>query len=181
MALAAVLMVAGPAWAQERPVTTPTRDVDVLYQAVAEGRAVEQRSRFAVAAGKIRIDTPSRGLYVIVDRGARQMDLVSDGDRRVLELPYDASRSVTGIAAGGAFQRVGSGVVAGVGCTDWRTEEASGHALTLCMTGDGVLLRVRAGGTVLVQAVRVVYGGIDPAVFAIPGGYQRTVGRGATP
>lgn len=172
-ALLAALPCAGAA-GQERPATTPTRDVDVLYRAMAGGKEVEQRSRFAVSLGRIRIDTPSPGLYVLVDRSERTMDMVSTGDRSVLEMPYDPQRTVGGLPSGQGFVRQGDDVVAGLKCTEW---QPNASATSACMTADGVLLRVRSGSAVVVQAVRVAYGPIDPAVFAIPPGYQRRTAR----
>lgn len=174
------LVAAMPAWAQDRPPAAPTRDVDVDYRATAGGRAIEQRYRFARSVEKARIDTPSPGLYVIVDRTSRHMDMVSEGDRSVLELPYDPAHAMAGIPPGRAFERLGADIIAGVACTEWRTADKSDRPLTVCMTEDGVLLRVRAGANVLVQATRIAYGPIDPAVFAIPTGFERRTGRGAT-
>lgn len=176
---ALALLAAVPAWAQDRPPTAPTRDVDVVYRATAGGHAIQQRYRFALSVEKARIDTPSPGLYVIVDREARHMDMVSEGDRSVLELPYDPARTVAGVAAGRAFERLGTDTIAGVGCTEWRTADKSDRPVTVCMTSDGVLLRMRAGANVLVQAMSVAYGLIDPSVFAIPSGFQRRAGRAA--
>jgi hypothetical protein len=175
---ALALLASSPAWAQDRPTTTPTRDVDVLYRAMAGGRSVEQRSRFAVSARKIRIDTPSPGLYLIVDRGAHTMNMVSDPDRGVLEMAYDPASAVGGFASSpgfgrGGFTRTGTDTVAGQNCTEWQTTDAGGRAVTACFTADGVLLRARAGPNVFVEATRVVYGPIEPSVFAVPAGYRR--------
>jgi len=166
------MVVAAPAFAQERPLTTPTRDVDVTYRSTAEGQAVEQRSRFAVTQKKIRVDTPSPGLYIIVDRAAQTMNMVSDADLGVLQLPYDQA-TVSGVPANQKFVRQGSDVVAGVPCTDWQSTDAAGQSVVVCITTDGVLLRVKSGSDVLVQAVKVAYGPVDPSAFAVPPGYQR--------
>ncbi len=166
-----------PAWAQERPETTPTRDVDVVYMAVANGKPVEQRSRFAPAAGKIRIDTPSPGLYVIVNRQAHTMDMVSGGDRSVLEMPYDPARTVGGVPGDRAWTRLGRDVVAETPCAEWQSRDQAGHVTTICVTSDGVLLRARSGANVMVQAVRVAYGPIEPSVFAIPPEFRRREAR----
>ena len=179
---ALALFAAAPAWAQDRPTTTPTRDVDVHYRAVAGGRSVEQRSRFAVSARKIRIDTPSPGLYLIVDRGAHTMNMVSDPDRGVLEMAYDPASAVGGFASSlgrGGFTRAGTDTVAGQNCTEWQTTDTGGRAVTACFTADGVLLRARAGPNVFVEATRVVYGPIEPAVFAVPAGYKRAAAPGS--
>lgn len=167
-----VLLACVPAWAQDRPATTPTRDVDVLYRAAAGGRSVEQRSRFGAAERKVRIDTPSPGLYLIVDRGARTMDMVDDAARGVLEMRYDPARPVGGFAAGQGFVRGGTAVVAGLPCIEWQTVDTAGRTVTACFTADGVLLRARVGPTALVEATRVTYGPIDPSVFAVPAGYR---------
>ena len=177
--VAAALLAATPALAQNRPPAAPTRDVDVLYRAANEGQSVEQRYRFARSVEKVRIDTPSPGLYVIIDRGSQRMDMVSEGDRSVLELPYDPAHTVGGIPLDPSFERVGADTVAGTPCTDWRSPGAAGPPATVCMTSDGVLLRVRAGDAVVAQAVRVTYGPLDPAVFAIPPAFKRMNGRAA--
>lgn len=170
---ALLLLIATPALAAEKPVTRPTRDVDVTYRAEVGGKPMQQRIRVAAAAGKTRIDTPSPGLYMLVNRGAGTMDMVSDGDRGVIQLPYDPAR-VGGAPEGAAYQRIGTDVVAGLSCTEWRTTDTAGHAVTACFTADGVLLRARAGTHILVQAASVAYGPLDPAIFAVPAGYQRT-------
>ena len=69
--VALLLLVATPALAAEKPVTRPTRDVDVTYRAEVGGKPMQQRIRVAAAAGKTRIDTPSPGLYMLVDRARR--------------------------------------------------------------------------------------------------------------
>jgi hypothetical protein len=174
---ALALLVAAPAWAQDRPPASPTRDVDVLYRAIAAGQEVQQRYRFALSVEKVRIDTPSPGLYVIVDRGSQHMDMVSEGDRSVLELPYDPAHTMGGVAIDRSFERLGPDTIAGVPCTEWRGAEKAGRAMIVCMTDDGVLLRARTGANVLVQALRVSYAPLDPAVFAIPAGFERNSGR----
>jgi hypothetical protein len=62
-------------------------------------------------------------------------------------------------------------VIAGQACTDWATAGA-GTETVLCLTGDGVLLRVQAGGRTLVEANRVTYAPADPNLFAIPTDYN---------
>ena len=167
------LLGAAPVWAQDRPATAPTRDVDVVYRAGGSGKAVEQRSRFEAAEQKLRIDPPTSGFYLILDRRARRMDIVSDAERSVVEIPYDPARVVAGVATGPNFTRVGSDVVAGLACTEWQTVDSAGRGVTVCFTEDGVLTRARIGRAVLVQAMLVSYGPIDPTLFAIPGGYRR--------
>ena len=170
--LTLIVASAGPAIAAERPVTRPTRDVDVTYVATVADKPVTQRMRVAAVAGETRIDTPSPGLYMVVNRGARTMSMVSDADRGVIQLPYDP-RNTDGSADAAAYERLGADVVAGLGCTEWATTDTAGRQVAACFTADGVMLRARTGTQVLVQAASVAYGPLDPAIFAIPAGYQR--------
>ena len=173
---------AGAAAAQGRPPTVPTRDVDVTYR-VGQGAALEQRTRWQVSEQRMRIDTPTPGVYMIVDYASRRMSLVSDADRGVLELPAKDGvlpgplpGALPGQAADrgrASFERVGTARVAGLGCTEWQTLDSQGAATTACITEDGVLLRARQGAQVLAEAARVTYGRLDPGAFRVPDGYAR--------
>lgn len=174
LALAVLIVMSVPAFADERPVTRPTRDVDVVYVATVGGQKVQQRTRTAADAAEIRIDTPSPGLYMIVNRDAHTMDMVSDGERGVIQMPYDPARA-SAAPESARYRRVGVGRVAGLACTDWVTTDNAGRQVVACFTDDGVMLRARAGESVLVEAAKVAYGRLDPSIFTIPPGYQRTV------
>lgn len=175
LVVAAILLIVMPAWADERPVTRPNRDVDVTYVATVGGQQMKQRTRTMAGAAEIRIDTPSPGFYMILNRGARTMDMISDADRGVVQMPYDPSAGASGAGSSDAasYKRLGGATVAGLGCTEWATADNAGHEVAACFTVDGVLLRARAGDTVLVQAASVTYGRLVPAIFAVPAGYQR--------
>lgn len=171
-AVAALIVLAAPALADERPVIRPTRDVDVTYVATVGGTAVKQRTRTAANAGLVRIDTPSPGLYMIVHRDAHTMDMVSQADRGVIQLPYDPARA-GGAAENATYRRLGTDTVDGLACTEWATTDNAGRAVAACFTADGVLLRARAGATTLVQATAVIYGPLAPSIFTIPADYTR--------
>jgi hypothetical protein len=175
LALAALVVLSVPAFAAERPVTTPTRDVDVVYVATVGGKPVQQRTRTAADAAEIRIDTPSPGLYMILNRAAHTMDMISDGDKGVIQMAYDPARATAAPPESANYRRMGTDTVAGLGCTEWATTDNGGHPVAACFTDDGVMLRARTGDRVLVTAAKVAYGRLDPAIFAIPAGYQRTV------
>lgn len=174
LAMAALVLISVPAIADEHPVTRPTRDVDVVYVATVNGQPVQQRTRTAADAAEIRIDTPSPGLYMILNRDAHTMDMVSDGDKGVIQMPYDPARATALPPEGARYRRLGTETVAGLGCTEWATTDNAGHPVAACFTDDGVMLRARAGDRVLVTAAKVAYGRLDPAIFMVPPGYQRT-------
>ena len=166
--------------AQERPMLTPSRDVDVVYmmvQADAPGgpRVVEERMRWASAAGKLRIDPPIPGMWMVMDTRTRRLTTVREGDRSVLEIESDVSMPGVAAAAGTTFRQRGADTVAGLPCTEWQTPDVTGAPTLACITADGVLLRASAGGRVLVEALRVRYVAADAAVFRIPQDYRKLV------
>lgn len=183
-ALLAVTLAAS-AWAQaDRPATLPTRDVDVTYRTGQGGRAMSQRSRWSAAARKMRLDTPTPGVYAIVNYAAGTMAMVSDRSRSVLDLPAPAgglpAQAAPQATPGGAsFTRRGSTQIAGLPCTEWETRDLQGQATLTCFTDDGVLLQARHGAQVLVEATRVAYGVLDPATFAVPPDYAHGAPRTA--
>ena len=182
-ALLATISTIPPAWAQaDRPATLPTRDVDVIYRTGGGGRAMSQRSRWSAAERKMRLDTPTPGVYAIVDYATGTMAMVSDQNRGVLDLPVPAGGLPGQGAPGSApFTRRGSTQIAGLPCTEWETRDLRGQATLTCFTDDGVLLQARHGTQVLVEATRVAYGVLDRATFAVPPDYAHGAPRTAPP
>ncbi len=174
-ALAVLLCAAA---GDERPVLRPLHDVDVTYALDAgHGIIVQERMRWDVAARMLRVDPPTKGLYVIIDLAARRMRTVQIAQQAVIDMA--APEGVAGMAdsaAAGAARR-GTDTVADLACTDWDITDAAGQATCVCLTEDGVLLRAKAGDRTLLEAVTVQYGTIDPGVFRIPDGYtSRLIG-----
>ncbi len=162
------------AQAQEKPPITPLRDVDVTYtipQPIQGGPALTQRMRWSVESGRLRVDPPSPGLYMIVDYRAKRMAVVKDSERAVLDLNA-AAPGLPGAASNASFTRQGADQAAGLACTNWQTTDARGHPTVICLTVDGVMLRASEDGHTLVEAARVTYGPQDPAAFAPPEGYR---------
>jgi hypothetical protein len=178
--LAAALLALAPvaAAAQERPALIPSRDVDVVYmmvQADAPGgaRVVEERLRWAAAAGKLRIDPPIPGMWMVIDSNTRRLATVRDTERSVLEIESPQAMPWPAPTAGAPFQRRGADTVAGVPCTEWLTADMTGAPTLACITDDGVLLRASAAGRVLVEALHLSYAVADPSVFRIPEDYRK--------
>jgi hypothetical protein len=124
----------------------------------------------------------AEGRYLLVDRRAGRAFMVSEAGRAVLELPAGGAAAPGGgprpYSPDARFAREGSDRVAGTPCTVWRIED-QGVRVRACITADGVLLRARdmggPGGDAAGadrEAVRVDYGGQDPARFRPPPGFQ---------
>jgi len=173
---------------QDRPPAVPTRDVDVTYRAGQGGQAVVQRSRWSAGTRRLRVDTPTPGVYAIADYGAHTLMMVSEPAHGVLDLdaaeagipgPAAPGSAVPGSAAsaGAGFVRRGDGQVVGLPCTEWETSDRQGQPVVACYTEDGVLLEARHGAQVFVQATRVAYDTLDATVFAVPPSYSHTSPR----
>lgn len=170
-------LMATPALAADRPPTIPLRDVDVTYQVAQPaqgGPPLIQRMRWSVATGRLRVDPPSPGLYMIVDYTAKRMSVVKVADRAVLDVPT-AAPGLPGAPAG-AYAIRDRAVVAGLPCTNWLTTDAAGRDTLLCLTSDGVMLRASQGGRTLLVANAISYGPQDPAAFSPPAGYTHVSG-----
>jgi hypothetical protein len=173
-AAAPLLALLATGAAPDRPLTTPTRDVDVIYSMVGPTGKLEQRLRWGIAQGKLRVDPPSPGLYVIIDTAHHSVQAVREGDRSVVQ--FDAGpNAVPGVAPDGAFVRQSEAQVAGLGCTQWATHDTGGRAVLACLTADGVLLRVEEGGHVVLQATEVRFAPLPEAVFRVPADYRKII------
>ena len=181
LALVTAASVVAPAVADpDRPVTTPTRDVDVTYRTGQGDKAVVQRSRWSVGGRKMRLDTPTPGVYVIVDYAARTLAMVSERDRGVLDLPPPpGAMPGQAVPSNAVFIRRGDSKVAGLPCGEWETTDTQGQATLACFTEDGVLLEARHGEQVLVQATRVAYGILDASAFIVPQSYSHEAPKGS--
>ncbi len=162
------------ALAQEKPPITPLRDVDITYsmaQPIQGGPPLTQRMRWSVTAGKLRVDPPSPGLYMIIDYRTKRLAVVKDSERAVLDMNASAP-GLPGAASSASFTRGGADQVAGLACTNWQTTDASGRPTLICVTVDGVMLRASQDGHALLEAASVTFGAQDPAAFLPPDGYR---------
>lgn len=149
--------------AQERPPVLPTRDVDIVYHA----GGMEQRWRFHASDHKLRLDPPTKGVYMILDYPGHRMTTVSDTEQATLETATLPSAPLSP-----GTTRRGTDHVAGLACTEWEAEDTTGTPTLACFTADGVMLRARRGTTVLAEATRVSFAPLDGGLFVVPPGYQ---------
>jgi hypothetical protein len=168
-----LLLVGAAAHAQQPAALTPTRDVDVTYRLAGPVGAptAEQRVRWDVADGRQRIDTPTPGLHIIVDSHTHHLASVRDAEKLALEFDQSGMMPPPGTVT--TYAKRGDATVAGLPCTVWQLPVADSPQM--CLTDDGVLLRVQSGDRVVAEATRVVFGPSNPADFAIPLDYRRIV------
>ena len=176
LALLACLM-AVPAFADERPATIPTRDVDVTYEIFGSSggaaQMLSERMRWDVAAGRMRVDPPTSGVYMLLDYRSHRLVAVREAERTFIEMDAGGATATPGVGRNATFRKLGAGTVAGVGCTEWDTRDSGGKPVLVCLTNDGVLLRARDVDRTLISAASVTYGPADPSAFAPPAGFRR--------
>jgi hypothetical protein len=185
---AAFLLLALDAAAQTAPpALRPERDVTITR---GGAHPVPGMGRFEVremvSAGTGRIRNENAGAVLVQDRrGLRSWQWNADAPpeaRRVTETVLEADDLPLGydelprepdfvVTARGADR------VAGLPCTIWHIRErddAPEDGTTLCLSADGLLLRqvtARGGMRSGIEATRVEYGALDPALFEPPRGW----------
>jgi hypothetical protein len=174
----AIFMVAARAlgaMAQEHPPTLPKSDVDVTYVMPTPAGAAYERLRYNAALRLLRLDPPGGGLRVVIDFAAARMFTVRDADRSVIEMA--APESWMPGLGGARYTRRNAERVSGVPCTNWETTDSDGHAVLICLTEDGVMLRVArrgaAGDRVLSLATELHRAPQAAPLFGVPQNYRR--------
>lgn len=174
-----ILVAASTAAAQSRPVLMPTRDVDITYRITKGAQTLEQRVRWLAAEQLERVDPPG-AVYMIVDHKAHRLTLVDSSKRTVLEMELP-SQGLLHPDEQAAYTKGRQDTVAGLGCTEWAAPADGGPPKQLCVTDDGVLLRIRAGAGAVLQATSVQYGRLAPETFQPPPGSQGAPPPAAAP
>jgi hypothetical protein len=187
--LAALLAAAAPAVAQPvPPFASPQRDVDILYaMPVPNGpagppgpaappglvAALTQRLRVQAATGLQRIDPPSPGTYMVTDGRTGRMTVIQPAEHLATRVPSVGGRvPPPGQRATGSYVDAGRETIAGELCTDWRTRDATGQDSLVCLTDDGMMLRIVQQGQLRAQAIKVARVPQPDPVFAIPPGFR---------
>jgi hypothetical protein len=169
IALAAWLLTAPAAVAQDQPKLLPTRDVDVTYNVTRPQQLPRrERARWLAGAHLERVDASGRST-TIFDRDARAVTLLTPANRTYRKLD-GAPRRPSEPEPGTILQRGNNAIVAGLPCTEWSwTEDGETH--TICMTADGVLLRLVVDGHTFAEARSVKYAPQRAELFQVPPGY----------
>jgi hypothetical protein len=142
-------LLVGKAGAEEPPRLLPTRDVDIIYEVTPPSQPrIRERVRYRAAELLERVDGPHNST-TIFDRHTHEMTIINSANRTVLKLdmpqqPQEPGPKVT-------LKRGNESVVAGLHCVDWSwTEDV--ETRTVCITGDGVLLRFLINGQIVSEA-----------------------------
>ena len=133
------------------------------------------RLTWDAAGQRLRAEAEGRAQIALVDLPAHRTTVLDQTMRAALLLPMRDTDVQTLTMAGARFSRRGQATVAGQSCTEWAVQSGRG-AGTVCLTEDGVALRGEGevnGKHGAFTATRVDRGNVDPALFAVPPGYNR--------
>jgi hypothetical protein len=155
--------------AEERPQLLPTRDVDITYDIIRSQRPkVRERVRWLASEHLERVESSGRSI-TIFDRNAHEVTLLIPANRTYRKLD-GAPRRRTEPEPGAILKRGSDAVIAGLSCTAWTwTEDVETH--TLCVTADGVMLRLIVDGLTVREARAVTYAPQRAELFRVPPGY----------
>jgi hypothetical protein len=170
-AVAILLLLAEcPSWADETPQLQPTRDVDITYDVTRpEQPKIRQRVRWLAADHLERVDGPDKST-TIFDRRTHEITLLVPGMRTYSKLNGEARRPPAP-EAGAVLKHGDDVVVAGLHCTDWSWTGEDLIVHVVCLTPDGVLLRLIIDGQTIMQARSVHYGAQRAELFQVPPDY----------
>lgn len=176
-AVAAVflLAVSTPPRAEEKPQLLPTRDVDITYKVMRpRQRAITERVRWSADAHLERIDGPRRSTSIF-DREAHDVTLLNGATRTYSKIDGTARRP-SEPDKDAVLKRGGEAVVARERCVEWSwTEDTETH--TICVTADGVLLRLVVDSQTVREARSVSYRRQPPELFRVPSNYAPALGN----
>ena len=165
------LLAGSPLGAEEltTPPLLPTRDVDISYRSTRPDQpAIVERRRWSASDRLVRTDGPDKST-TLYDRDAHEITILNPKNRTYLKLE-GSLRQPLDPAKGQALKRGGDSVVAGLHCTDWSwTEDV--ETRTICLTPDGVMLRLVVDGKTTIQALSVKYARQAAELFRVPPNY----------
>jgi hypothetical protein len=171
VAALSVVAVGSPSYSEEqRPRTSPTRDVDIMYQITRPGQPVIiERRRWLASQHLRRVDGPDKSA-TIFDQSRGELTVLNAANHTYLTLEGPAAKRMSP-EKGTPLKRGGEFKIAGLTCVDWAwTDDTEMH--TACLTEDGVLLRLIIDDLVVAKALSVVYAPQSAELFEVPPGYE---------
>lgn len=167
---------------RDGPCITPATDADITYELTSPtgDAAMKQRMRWQVSSLRQRLDPENAGVYMVTSWPEHTLGVVdlSRHTKSIMPAPSQDLTPPGHIAMTGTYARLGSSIVAGEGCTVWRTKDTDGHASDVCYTPDGLLLQVAQGQQITVRALSVSRAAQPDVVFAIQAGLKQVAPAG---
>lgn len=178
-AFLATPLFAVPALASSMPNLIPAHDVSGTYLVTGKEGAKTVTVEYSKSANVLRINPQSGAGYILYDFTAKDAKMVMPQMQRYMDRPEMASQaaSIQGKGNGDdvTVAKGGTESIAGHECTDYTaTDHTRGTSSTICVTDDGVLLKLASTGSSVV-AQSVSYGAVPAADVQVPPGYTAFV------
>lgn len=154
---------------EQKPLTTPTRDVDITYQIARPGQpAIVERRRWLASQQLRRVDGPDNSATIFDQKtgGFTLLNTANHTYRTTLDTPKRMSPQ-----KGSILKRSGDSKIAGLNCIDWSWLDDT-ELRTACLTPDGVLLRLVIDGQTVAEARTVLFAPQPSELFEVPPGYE---------
>jgi len=171
------LLAASPLGAEDQPPSLlPTRDVDISYRSTRPDQpTIVERRRWSASDRLMRSEGPDKST-TLYDRDAHEITVLNPKNRTYVKLE-GSLRQPLDPEKGKPLKPGSESMVAGLHCTDWSwTEDAETH--TVCLTPDGVMLRLVVDGKTVMQALSVKYGRQPAELFQVPPNYAPALAPG---
>jgi hypothetical protein len=173
MAVVCVLLTGADGLADSQPILLPSRDVDIRYDVTRpQEPKVRERVRWLASDHLERVDGKGRSTSIF-DHDGHVVTLLTPTTRTFRKVDQ-ALRRPSEPPPGTELVRGADAVIAGLACTDWSwTEDGEKHVL--CITADGVTLRLIVDGQIFRQAHSVKYAPQKPDLFQAPSNYTPAI------
>jgi len=154
---------------QAQPHVLPTRDVIITYKVTRPHQPkIIQHAHWLASEHLERVDGPDKS-STIFDRDKQEITVLNGASRTFQKLD-GVARQPMDPAKGEPLRRAGDDKIAGLRCVDWSwAEDTETH--TVCLTADGVLLRLKIDNDTIMEALSVSYRRQDSKLFEVPPGY----------
>jgi len=165
-----LLLIGSATEAQERPQLVPSRDVDISYKITRPNQpAIVERRRWLAGERLERVDGPDKST-TIFDRNKGEITVLNATNRTFRKLE-DTGRWPPEPDTGVALRRGMEAVIAGLRCIEWTwTEDTETHEV--CVTPEGVLLRLAIDGRTVIEARSVRFARQTADLFQVPANYS---------
>jgi hypothetical protein len=175
-ALAATLL-ALPAVADQMLSLIPAHDVSGTYLFTTNNGPKTMTVEYSKAVNVLRLNPQGGTGYILYDFTAKDAKMVMPQMQRYMDEPQIAGRaaSIQGSGNGDdvSVAKGGSETIAGHDCTDYTaTDHTKGTSSTLCVTDDGVLLKMSSSEGDSAVAQSVSYAAVPEADVQVPPGYS---------
>jgi len=178
-AILAATLLATPVFADPMPNLIPAHDISGTYLVSGKAGPKTITIEYSKAAGVLRLTPPGGAGYLLYDFTAKDAKMVMPQMQRYMDQPSvaDQAKQLQGASNGNnvSVAKTGTETIAGKTCTDYTaTNKTKSTSSTLCVTDDGVLLKITSdNGSAVAQSIS--YNAVPESDVQVPANYEQFV------